>query len=174
MRFALVNSNAEHLVEKRSGSLSFTVDGRFLSMVVFCLPNFNGKRTYKSLVELTRILQSRFSTSLIPYIFLVAGHQKHLSVRHFFLLALWCHTDFFTFLQNSNMYSIRTICSVAVVLLASVVVNAAPMPMPAVSAHHVKPGGVFVAKPVHFEPQLVGSTSTIGCLAWNLAWLSIL
>ncbi|KAF8894191.1 hypothetical protein CPB84DRAFT_1848529 [Gymnopilus junonius] len=60
------------------------------------------------------------------------------------------------------MYSIRTIVSVAAVLLASVVVNAAPLPMPAVSAHHVKPGGVFMAKPVNFDPPLPGHSTTTG------------
>ncbi|PPQ75269.1 hypothetical protein CVT26_014783 [Gymnopilus dilepis] len=60
------------------------------------------------------------------------------------------------------MYSIRTLCVAAAVLLSSVVVNAAPMPMPAVSAHHVKPGGVFMAKPVHFDPPLPGHSTTSG------------
>ncbi|PPR00840.1 hypothetical protein CVT26_012475 [Gymnopilus dilepis] len=60
------------------------------------------------------------------------------------------------------MYSLRTICTAAVVLLASVVVNAAPFPMPHVSAHHVKPGGVFMAKPVHFDPPLPGHSTTTG------------
>ncbi len=50
------------------------------------------------------------------------------------------------------MYSIRII-SLAAVLLGSLLVNAAPMP--AVSAHHVKPGSVFTAKPAHFQPPLV-------------------
>ena len=51
------------------------------------------------------------------------------------------------------MYPIRIVCSVAAVLLGSLVVNAAPMPD--VQPHHVQPGSVFTAKPVHFDPPLV-------------------
>ncbi|PPR06923.1 hypothetical protein CVT26_004110 [Gymnopilus dilepis] len=52
------------------------------------------------------------------------------------------------------MYSLRTICTAAAVLLASVVVNAAPLPFPGVPTHHVRPGSVFMAKPMHFDPPL--------------------
>ena len=53
------------------------------------------------------------------------------------------------------MYPIRIVCSVTVVLLGSLVVNAAPMPLPEVQPHHVQPGSVFTAKPVHFDPPVV-------------------
>lgn len=46
------------------------------------------------------------------------------------------------------MFSIRII-SLAALLLGSVAVNAA------VTAHHVQPGNLYVAKPAHFSPQHV-------------------
>ena len=52
------------------------------------------------------------------------------------------------------MFSMRTmLVSAAAVLLASVAVNA--LPIPEVHPHHVHPGSVFVAKPAHFDPALV-------------------
>ncbi|KJA15470.1 hypothetical protein HYPSUDRAFT_48404 [Hypholoma sublateritium FD-334 SS-4] len=55
------------------------------------------------------------------------------------------------------MYPIRII-SLAVVLLGSIMVKAAP----AVRAHHVEPGNVYVAKPAHYEPQHPGDTGPSG------------
>ena len=46
------------------------------------------------------------------------------------------------------MYSIRLL-SLAAILFGSLVANAAVAP------HHVHPGSVFVAKPVHFDPPHV-------------------
>lgn len=60
--------------------------------------------------------------------------------------------------RTEHMYSIRII-SLATVLLGSLLVNAAPLP--AVSAHHVKPGSVFTAKPAHFQPPLVSVHSLL-------------
>ncbi|KJA26915.1 hypothetical protein HYPSUDRAFT_213031 [Hypholoma sublateritium FD-334 SS-4] len=57
------------------------------------------------------------------------------------------------------MFSMRII-SLAVVLLGSLAVNAAPMP--AVKANHVHPGSVFVAKPVHFDPPHPGHSASTG------------
>ena len=51
------------------------------------------------------------------------------------------------------MYPIRII-SLAVVLLGSIAVQA-------VQPHHVEPGNVYVAKPLHFEPQHVRLLSDI-------------
>lgn len=48
------------------------------------------------------------------------------------------------------MYPIRII-SFAVLLLGSIAVNAAP----AVPAHHVVPGNLYVAQAVNYQPQLV-------------------
>lgn len=48
------------------------------------------------------------------------------------------------------MYSIRLI-SLAVALFGSLVANAAVAP------HHVNPGSVFVAKPLHFDPPHVSN-----------------
>ena len=48
------------------------------------------------------------------------------------------------------MFSLRII-SLAAVLLGSFVVNTAA----AVTAHHVQPGNLYMAKPAHFEPQHV-------------------
>ena len=49
------------------------------------------------------------------------------------------------------MYSIRLL-SLAAILFGSLVANAAVAP------HHVHPGSVFVAKPVHFDPPHVRLT----------------
>ncbi|KJA15472.1 hypothetical protein HYPSUDRAFT_220034 [Hypholoma sublateritium FD-334 SS-4] len=53
------------------------------------------------------------------------------------------------------MFSIRII-SLAALLLGSVAVNAA------VTAHHVQPGNLYVAKPAHFSPQHEGDTGPSG------------
>ncbi|KJA22502.1 hypothetical protein HYPSUDRAFT_54842 [Hypholoma sublateritium FD-334 SS-4] len=55
------------------------------------------------------------------------------------------------------MFSLRII-SLAAVLLGSIMVNAAP----AVTAHHVEPGNLYVAKPAHFEPQHPGDSGPSG------------
>ena len=69
---------------------------------------------------------------------------------------LYCHLILLTASQNLtyNMLPIR-ILSVAAVLIGSMMVT----PAEAVSAHHVEPGNVYVAKPVHFEPQHVRLSS---------------
>ncbi|KJA15471.1 hypothetical protein HYPSUDRAFT_220033 [Hypholoma sublateritium FD-334 SS-4] len=50
------------------------------------------------------------------------------------------------------------IVSLAVVFLGSMLAQ----PVEAVSAHHVQPGNVYVAKPVHFEPQHAGDSGPSG------------
>lgn len=57
-------------------------------------------------------------------------------------------------IEYNNMLPIR-IVSLAVVFLGSMLVK----PAEAVSAHHVQPGNVYVAKPAHFEPQHVRLSS---------------